>query len=682
MRRFRRRHRPAAALLRLLLTVPPALVATAPVVLLAPPASAQPWASESERLAGRQALAAAKAGRWLEADSLALAADPLVRKLVTWLRVQSRNSDATAAEIVRFQDENPDWPFPESITRRAEEALAAGDPDDALALHHFSRRPPRTLEGAQRLADALARAGRSAEAARAIRDGWIDGIADADAERAYLSRNAALLTPEDRWRRFDRLMFARETTSAGRAAAAGLDPARAAIARARLALAADRADADANLPRDAQDIGLAYEYARWLRRRDRDAEAAAAWRAAEPLQRDLSAEQARAIWAERHILSRKLLRLGDPRAAYAVAAGHGQAEPGEPRQDAEFLAGFIALRWLEDPALAQRHFAMVGQDSRSVITRARSAYWQGRALAAAGDAAGAKAQWQESAKLPVAFYGQLAALALGENGAALSARINGVTPPPATKAQADAFAARELARAVLALADLDESQRALIFLLRMEALAPDGTDRLLIARLGELIGRPDHAVWIARRAGASGTILLREGWPTPYPAPPSDAVEPALVHAIARQESNFDPAAVSSANARGLMQLLPTTAQAVARRLGVTHRLAMLTSDPAHNMRLGSAYLAQVLERFGGALPLAAAAYNAGPARVDEWLGTYGDPRTGAVDMIDWMEMLPFGETRNYVQRVIENVAVYRARNPEAAALPHPMTEWLRNQGP
>ncbi|MBX6746061.1 MAG: lytic transglycosylase domain-containing protein, partial [Acetobacteraceae bacterium] len=171
--------------------------------------------------------------------------------------------------------------------------------------------------------------------------------------------------------------------------------------------------------------------------------------------------------------------------------------------------------------------------------------------------------------------------------------------------------------------------------------------------------------------------------PTPYgaaPLGPSATPEPALIHAITRQESNFDPEAVSSSNARGLMQLLPSTAQAVAKRLGLRHQLAMLTSNPAHNIRLGAAYLDQMLARFDGALPLAIAAYNAGPNRVEEWLGTYGDPRTGWIPMLDWMELIPFGETRNYVQRVIENMAIYRAKDPRSAALEHPMARWLHDQ--
>ena len=648
------------------------LLALLALPALPPPAIAQPWAPEGARLAGRQALAAAAAQRWAEAESFAAAADPLAAKIALWMRLVNRSAPASAAELVAFLAENPDWPFPDTLARRAEAALAA-EGDDALALAHFARNPARTLQGALRHAEALDRAGRAAEARAVVRRGWAELPGDPLAEESLLLRFGSTLTEAEHWRRFDRLAFARDVAGAARAAQ-HLGGARAAAANARLALAREDEGALAATP---ADLGWAYERARLLRRRDRDAEAAATWIAAERLRQEMDEEAARAIWAERQVLARKLLRLGQEREAYRVAAGHGIAAPGEPRQEAEFLAGFIALRRLNEPALARQHFAAVGRDSRSVITRARSAYWQGRALAALGETGAARQRFADGAELPVAFYGQLAALALGEDAAALSARIARAATPPVTMPRAADFAGRELARAVLTLADLGDTRRARIFLLRLEDLAADGTDRLLAARLANHIGRPDHAVWVARRAGAAGDILLAEGWPAPY-RPPVTTPEPALIHAITRQESNFDPEAVSAANARGLMQLLPSTATLVARRLGMQVQPQQLTANPEINMRLGAAYLEQMLERYAGALPLAAAAYNAGPGRVDQWLGIYGDPRRGDVDVIDWIEQIPFAETRNYVQRVIENLVVYRARDPAAAALEHPLAPFLR----
>jgi len=645
-----------------------------PGLLLAGPLAAQPWAPEGARIAGRQAIVAAGQGRWGEAQSYLSAADPMAAKLVLWMRLSNRNAPASAPELASFLAQNPDWPLAETIARRAEEALP-NEPDDALALMHFERFPARTLDGAQRHADALIRAGRARDATQVLRRGWVEGASDAFAEQTYFARNASVLTADDYWRRFDRLAFARDIAGAARAVQQVTGPRRA-TADLRLLYAQERAEAEQQQVA-IDDIGLAYERARYLRRRERDAEAAQAWRAAEPLQRDLDGPRAQAVWVERQILARKLLRLGQSDLAYRTAANHGQAAAGESRQDAEFLAGFIALRRLNDPATAERHFATVGRDSVSVITRARSAYWEGRALQARQEARRARDRFAAAAGLPVAFYGQLAALALGEDGPRLAARINATPAIPLPRDRQAAFAGSELARAVQTLADLGDTRRARVFLLRIEDLARDATDRAMAARLANAIGRPDHAVWIARRAGADGVILMPEGWPTPY-APPVASPERAVVFAITRQESNFDSEAVSGAGARGLMQLMPATAQTVARRLNIRHQLGMLTADPQHNMRLGSAYLDQMLARFGGSLPLAAAAYNAGPGRVDEWLGAYGDPRMGT-DPLDWIEMIPFTETRNYVQRVIENVMVYRARDPVAAQQEHPLAAALRN---
>ena len=631
-------------------------------LLLAGPAFAQ-----GAREAGRAALAAASAGRWGEAGQQAAAADPLLAKLVTWMRLTQRGGAGSAAEIVGFIESAPDWPQQDALQRRAEELLAA-DADDALVLRFHAPRPARTLDGAARHVGALVNAGRREQAQAAARRAWAEDTAgDAAAEPAFLARAGNLLDAESHWRRFNRLFFNRDVAGAARVQPL-LDPVRARLAALRLA--PDAGDAAAA----ARDAGAALALARTLRQSERDTEAAALWAAAVPAQRELPPEAQRAIWTERQVLARKLLRLGNPQLAYQVAAQHGQTVPGEPRQEAEFLAGFIALRFLDDPGRALTHFRQVGEGSRSAITQGRSHYWQGRAER---DAAAARRHFAAAAGFPTTFYGQLGAQALGEDGAALSRRITGLAVPRPSEAEARAFVNREMVRLVILLGEMGEGRRTRPFLLRLEELSPDNADRLMVARLATSIGRPDYAVWVARRGGAQGAMLVEDGWPAPFPAP-AEGAEPAVVFAISRQESNFEVDVVSGANARGVMQLLPATAASVARRLGIPHNPASLTSDPAHNMRLGSAYIADRLERYGGAMPFAFAAYNAGQGRVDEWLGTYGDPRSGFRPMLDWMELIPFTETRNYVQRVIENVAIYRAKDPRFAGQPHPMGQWLR----
>jgi len=327
--------------------------------------------------------------------------------------------------------------------------------------------------------------------------------------------------------------------------------------------------------------------------------------------------------------------------------------------------------------------------SGAAITQGRAHYWLGRTADAwHGDAL---AEYRQAAAWPTTYYGQLAARALGEDDAALSARILATHDPAWDRSHAFDFAGRELARAAALLVQWGDPRRARAFILRMDELAPDPGDHALTARLAIGFGMPDLAVAIARNAGARGTMMPDAGWPLAVD-PPKGVVEPALALGLIRQESNFDVQAASPAGARGLMQLMPATAATVARELGEPANLPALTADPDYNMRLGTAYLQGLLLRFSGALPYAIAGYNAGPSRVLDWLASNGDPQGGRAggraggglaggadtssgpDMIDWIELIPFNETRNYVQRVIENVVIYRARLGFTA--PHPLARW------
>jgi soluble lytic murein transglycosylase len=660
---------------RWFLAMLPALALLAP---LAPgPAAAQPWAADPARAAGRAAMVAVQAGRWSEAEAIARqGADPLAAKLVTWIRLQVRGQ-ASAAEVAAFTAANPDWPLQATLTLRGEETLPVLA-EDPLVLALFARTPPRTLAANRQLAEALQRRGDAEGARRVARAGWREGGADAVSEPSYLAAFEAVLTPADHLARFNRLGWQRQTAAAARLLPL-LPPEARLPGELRLALAGGQPGAEAQAQaRAREDLGLALELARFYRQQERDREAAGVWERAEPLQKDLTPEAARAVWAERQVLSRKLLRLGDVSGAYRTAARHGQTE-GEPLHEAEFWAGFIALRRMADGARAAQHFAALGQGSSSVITNARAHYWRGRAAAGRGRAEEARGHFAAAAGFPTAFYGQLGALALGESAPQLAARIAGYRPPQPTPEAADAYLDKELARAVLTLADLGDTARARPFLLRLEEMAATPAEQVLAARLANSIGRQDHAVWVSRRGGIDGVMMIPEGYPTPYALPEGAEIEPAFAYAVTRQESNFDPGAVSSANARGLMQLLPATAALVARQLGLPHQVGWLTSQPEHNMRLGARYLADQIARFGN-LAMAAAAYNAGPRRVEEWIATYGDPRLpaggGGADLLDWMEQIPFSETRNYAQRVVENAVIYRALAGEVG-LDHPLKPWL-----
>ncbi len=484
-----------------------------------------------------------------------------------------------------------------------------------------------------------------------------------------------MVTPPDQSRRFQALVWNHPAAAVRQVAR--LDPGERTLAQARLALRRDDLSAETRIAAipaaELTDPGLVLDRAAWLRRRNRLGDARQVWLASgEAAQRNAPDEHRLAYWTERNLLVRRLLRSGDDAGAYAVAALPGQTAA-EPTAAAEFLAGFIALRRLHDPAAAIRHFETLASVSNAAITQARAHYWLGRAATEAGRPAAA--EYGLASAWPTTFYGQLAALALDPDPAALTTRLRAAHDPAWTRDEALDFGGGELIRAAGLLNAWGDPGPARAFLLRADEQASVPSQRALAAHLATGLGLPDVAVAIARRMGRDGLMLPDAGWPTPVQPPLDRGPDRAAVLALMRQESSFDPQAVSPSGALGLMQLMPATAQAVARQLAVPTSPAALTGDGSHNMRLGTAYLAAMMEQFGGSLPLAFAAYNAGPHRVAEWLAENGDPREDATRMIDWIELIPFDETRNYVQRVLENVVMYRARSGEA---PLRLATWSR----
>ena len=558
-------------------------------------------------------VAAIRRENWVDAQAIATAnPDPVAAKLVLYYRLLTPNA-ARVDEIGAFMAENPDWPAQAQLDKRRQEALANELNDTTVRAECDRNLANATLAGATLANATLANPAALLRCSAALEAG---GRHD-DALRASAQADAA---------------------RSGAASAPMLEQSRA------LRVAGQNADA----------------LALWLAQ-GRNAEASAA------------TSRLPAYWNERQSLARRLLRDGDDKGAYVLVSTHGQTGA-EQLTDAEFLAGYIALRRLNQPDIAAKHFQNLANASRSVITQGRAWYWLGRAASVAGR--DPKPFYLKAAAYPTSFYGQLASLALGEDAETLARRIGAVQDPGFSQTQVANLAGRELAHAASLLAGWGEPRRAHAFLLRLDELSPDPSDRALTARYALGLGMPEMAVFIARRMGRDGVALPQAGWPMPV-APPSaqtstqTQVDPAVALGLMRQESSFEVAVVSSAGARGLMQLMPATAQIVARQLGEGTSAAALTGDPDHNMRLGTAYFAGLMDRFGGALPFAAAGYNAGPNRVDTWLAENGDPRAatpgtaGRIDMIDWIELIPFNETRNYVQRVLENVVVYRAKRGE-----------------
>jgi soluble lytic murein transglycosylase len=410
-----------------------------------------------------------------------------------------------------------------------------------------------------------------------------------------------------------------------------------------------------------------------------DAQAAGYWQAQGPTAfAAADAEQRLMFWPEQNRLARALLAARDAQDAYAVVAAvtppNATAAGREQNMDRDFLAGFLLLRFLHQPEQAAAWFRALAATSPAVITQARAYYWLARAETATGATAAAAADYARAAAYPSTFYGQLAHFAGGGSAAELATRIQGVQEPTFTAADALSFGLMELPRAAVLLVQMNDPQDATMFLNRLGQVAGDDKSRVMAARLALGLGLPQSAVAIARSAGMAGQMLLPDGWPAPY-QPPRGALEPAMAYAIMRQESSFDPSVVSGAGAVGLMQLLPDTARRIARKTGIP--LGNLF-DPQTNMALGSAYLTQEAANFGNCLPVAIAAYNAGPTNVARWLSQNGDPalgmQAGGADMLDWIEEIPFNETRNYVERVLENATIYRALLTGSA--PSPLAPW------
>jgi len=575
--------------------------------------------------------------------------NPLLVRIVDWTILRSApRSDADFASTWRFLRDNPDWPEPELLRRQAEDRIVSGTPPREV-WRYFTAFPPLTSAGHMRRLEAASVAN-AVDVPRFAGESWRAATFRKADEEDFLNKYGRYLSGEDQIARFDRIL------RSGRAEAARdllpkLPPAYQPLANARLAMATRAADA-ATLLRAVPAAQLAepaikLEQLAWLRRTGKLTEAKALALQPPPTQTE-------AWWNERHQLARDLLAAGHPAEAYAVILPHGQTK-GVAFAEAEFLAGWIALRRLKKATDALKHFQTLYDGAPTDVARSRGAYWLGRAHETAGHSKEATEWFGRAAAFGQTFYGQLAARRLPGGARQMP------SDPVVTPAEQETLAGRELAVVARYIGQAGEPERARPFLLRLARQVTTPGETLLLAQLASELKRPDVALVIARRATDSGVVLLDSLFPI-VDLGDTGSIERALALALTRQESGFNAAAVSSSGALGLMQLLPATAQEVAGKLSLPFVEDKLTSDPAYNVTLGSQYLAQMLKRFGGSYELALAAYNAGPNRVPRWIDTMGDPRTNKIDMVDWIEMIPLRETRNYVQRIMEGLAVYRDR--------------------
>jgi soluble lytic murein transglycosylase len=599
----------------------------------------------------REALSAAREGESGKALRLAAGAgNKLVAKAVRWKVYVTANSGASFADISGFLSENPGWPQPLTMQRRAEEAIGVATPADLL-LAWFDSHPPITADGKTAYAQALLDRGRQDKGLSTLRDAWINSNFGTLQERQFLTKYGDRLREKDHEDRLARLLWDRQHEAAQRMIPKVNMPHRL-LAQARIALQSDSAGAsaavDAVPEAMADDPGLLYDRVRWRRQKDLDDDAIKMLR-----NRNANKVRPEAWWSERAVLARRALQKGHISQAYDTAAQHGMTE-GAAFADAEWLAGWIAFRYLQDQDVALRHFKRVHEAAPNPASRARGAYWIGRSADAMSDHKAAQQWYEAAARNTTAFYGQLAASRLTEQR-----RWPLPADPFATPEDTAAFERSEMVRVVHMMVESGLREDIDPFVLRINETAKTTGHRVLAARLAQASGRQDLAVNVARRADRDGVPMISYG----YPVPPFkvERADKALVLALIRQESNFHQQAVSSAGARGLMQLMPATAKWMAKREKIAYQPQRL-HDPDYNLQLGTAYLSELLDNFNGSMVLALASYNAGPGRARQWMRDYGDPRAPEVDAVDWVENIPFTETRNYVQRVMEGLQVYRRR--------------------
>lgn len=595
-----------------------------------------------------QAMAAAKA-----------LSDPADRRLVMWIIATSTEPSVTAAMIAEAMPELKDWPGQTLLRLRYEIAFLKGAPDADAVLRTLGQGPAPVSEGGTlALARAYASKGKTKEAGDLIRANWRIGRFSQDFEKAVLAEFADALSKADHRARMDVLLYDGRSEDGLRAAKL-LDKDVQALADAWALVIKRNAKATAKLaavPAALQkDPAFLFATARNFRRLDKYPEAAAALLAAPTDPKHLVDPNA---WsAERRFVGRQLIEDGDAKTAYRLASAQ-IAQARVERVESEWDAGWYAFHYLKDPKLALPHFRNIGEISSTPLSQSRSAYWQGRVADALGEKEAALAHFRRAAQFPTTFYGQLSTAKLNITNLEIA------SPPIADEAARKRFEELELVRAIGRLGELGRDEDRGLFYRTLADRLTDPIQIALLANMAEQAGEHSMTLSIGKTAQQRGIGADALAFPMaaiPKLSRETDIELPAI-YAVARQESSFAVGAISRAGAMGLMQLMPGTAKETAGSIGMPYAKARLTSDAAYNATLGAAHLAQLVAEFGGSYAMTFAAYNAGRSRVYEWVKLHGDPRDAKVDPIDWIEKIPFSETRNYVQRCLENLQVYRAR--------------------
>lgn len=590
----------------------------------------------------------------------AMAKGTLDRHILTWAIAVSGQKGVPSYEIANAQQELKGWPGLGVLRANSEHALYRENPAAPDVLSAFGTTRPETADGTIILARAFQANGDKNSATKLLRGLWSKDALDKETETKILEELPNLLTAADHKRRMEMLLYRGRLDQAIRFSDLGKAQS---LYRAWVAVAKKAGNAAALIaavdPSWRNEPAYLFVRVEYLRKQEKYEEAA-------KLLANLSKDKDTLVnpgewWVEQRIVSRGLLDQGKFKAAYAIAANNVATDPADI-VDAEFHAGWYALRGLEDATTAAQHFQRILKASNRPISVSRAWYWMGRA-AEAGAPGNANEYFAKAATLPGTFYGQLAAARLGRTA------LNVSYPSPTTDDRTR-FESREAVRAISRLEASGHGWRAdSLYRALAEELTSPGELALLSARAEKTRGH-QLSLQIGKLAFGRGIDVAALAFPIgviPASANISGSGK-ALAYAIARQESAFNPAAISPANARGLLQILPGTAKGVAGRHGLAYSKERLTTDAAYNATLGAHYLGEQIDDFGGSYVLTFVAYNAGPRRVPDWINRYGDPRGKSIDdVVDWIERIPFAETRNYVQRVMENYQVYKSRLGQTA---------------
>ena len=577
---------------------------------------------------------------------------PVIKKLAMWLYITKTPLPVSFQTLSAFMLKNPEWPVPMDVIEKTESKMPEGLRPYTV-IEWFDKHSPRTAHGLDLYLRALKQMGYTEQIQKVLETRWEKIRLTKKDLKIFVNDHKSLLTVADHYNRVDYLIW-NDRNNEAEDILPYLDGDLRTLAVARLALAQNEPGATAALnhvPKELlKDSALLYERLRWRRKHNLDVQAFEILNA-QPAHLSNPAKW----WQERHILARRALEKGEYKLAYEITANHHLMEGFEFSQ-AEWLLGWLDLRFLQKTDHAHKHFTLLYDKVKFPVSKSRAAYWLGRACDELKRPEEAQGWYQKAAAFPTTFYGQLAAQKIPA--------VNRVAPQaPTIDAMTEKiFNADTRVEAIrlLTKAKMRDEAKPLFDALLAEADTP--ANYALIAMLAKETKMNQYAVQAGKNLSQNyGVALMDEGYPTP-PIPAAVSIDKSLVYSIIRQESLFDTKAQSPAGARGLMQLMPATAKSIAKRLKLPFSVDRLTSDPDYNMIIGSAYFQHLLDEYEGSLVLSIATYNAGPGNTGEWIDLFGDPRDPKTDIVDWIEMMPFYETRNYVQRVMENNYVYQER--------------------